>query len=101
MAVAGRVPVDNGEIAGDTSAKQCPDVSVAGTVLLKAQAGNSGNVYVGIANTVTVVDGTQDATSGLELDAGDEVELAVSNLNELYIICDNAGDDLSYVVFGG
>jgi len=95
------VPVATGEIAGSATAKQLPDVAVAGTVLIKALAGNSGNVYLGIAGTVTKADGTQDATTGLELDSGDQVELAVSNLNELYIICDNAGDDLSYVIFGG
>tara|TARA_Y100000310_G_scaffold340684_2_gene437321 strand:+ start:2115 stop:2414 length:300 start_codon:yes stop_codon:yes gene_type:complete len=98
MAVA-RVPTAYGEISGSATAKQLPDVAVAGTVLLKGQVANAGNVYVGLANTVTVVDGTQDITSGLELDAGDEIELSVENLNELFIICDNAEDDLSYMIF--
>ncbi len=102
MAVA-RIPVAHGEIAGSASAKQLPDIAVAGTVILKALQGNSGNVYLGLSNAVTVPAGTQDTTSGFVLDddAGDEIELSVENLNELWIICDNAGDDLTYMIFGG
>jgi hypothetical protein len=88
----------SGEVAGATSAKQLPDIDVApGIAIIKAQRANAGNVYLGVS-TVTIVDGTQDLTSGLELDAGEEVTLAIGNLNQLYIICDNAGDDLSYLV---
>ena len=100
MAVA-RIPVAHGEIAGSTSAKQLPSVAVAGTVILKALQGNSGNVYLGLSNAVTVPAGTQDTTSGFVLDDGDEIELSVENLNELWIICDNAGDDLSYLIMAG
>ena len=100
MAVAG-IPTAHGEIAGSATAKQCPDIAVAGTVKLKAQIDNAGNVYIGLANTVTVAGGNQDTTTGYVLDAGEGIELAVSNLNELFIICDNAGDDLVYLVIGG
>ena len=99
MAVA-RVPTAHGEIAGSATAKQLPDVDVAGTVKLKALAGNSGNVYLGLSTAVTKAAGSQDTTSGFELDSGDEIELSVTNLNELWIICDNAGDDLSYMIIG-
>jgi hypothetical protein len=87
--------VISGELAGSASAAQGPDIQV-NRVTLKAVYGNAGNVYLGGAG-VTVADGTTDATTGLELDAGDEVTLYISNLNLLYRICDNAGDDLTYI----
>jgi hypothetical protein len=47
---------------------------------------------------VTVPNGTTDATTGFELDAGDDTGfLYASNLNEFYRISDNAGDDLTYL----
>tara|TARA_R110000765_G_scaffold77622_3_gene152515 strand:- start:976 stop:1287 length:312 start_codon:yes stop_codon:yes gene_type:complete len=87
----------SGEHAGSTSADQLPDIT-AKAVNIKAVLGNSGNVYVGFSG-VTVVDGSTDVTSGWELDAGEETGwLPVGNLNELYIICDNAGDDIVYMI---
>ena len=88
--------VVTGERAGSAAAVQLPDVA-AKIVKIKAQASNAGNVYVGVAG-VTKPDGTTDTTSGWELDAGQEIELKISNLNMLYIICDNAGDDIVYLV---
>lgn len=47
---------------------------------------------------VTVAAGTTDATSGYQLDAGQETDwLPVPNLSVFFRICDNAGDDLSYI----
>ena len=49
---------------------------------------------------MTVPDGTTDTTSGFELVAGDALPLLpVANMNVLWRICDNAGDDLLYMVF--
>ncbi len=97
-----RTPASHGALSGSASAAQLPSVAVSGTVKLKAQQGNSGNVYLGLSSAVTKpTDQTDDVTTGFELDAGDEIELGVSNLNELWIICDNAGDDLTFMVMGG
>ena len=69
-----------------------------GYVIIKAVDSNVGNVYLG-GSGVTKVNGTGDATSGLELDAAEEVRLdSIANLNLLFLICDNAGDDLTYLV---
>lgn len=88
--------VKSGELAGSATALQMPDIS-CWKVKFKGVIGNAGNVYIGGAG-VTVVDGTTDATSGFELDAGQESPwLEVPNLNVLYRICDNAGDDLTYI----
>ena len=66
--------------------------------MFKAVKGNAGNVYIGIAG-VTVVDGTTDTTSGFELGAGETTGwIPASNLNLFYRICDNAGDDVVYMV---
>lgn len=86
----------SGEIAGSATAAQLPNVPCR-RVMFKAVASNAGNVYLGAAG-VTKVDGTTDATTGWELDATQEtVWIPVDNLNNLYLICDNAGDDLVYI----
>lgn len=88
--------IASGELAGSATAVQMPAVACK-MVKFKAVNSNAGNVYIG-GSGVTVVTGTTDATSGLELDAGEETGwLTVSNLNVFYRICDNAGDDLTYL----
>ncbi len=84
-----------GEVQGATSATQLPDVPCS-RARIKARDDNSGNVYIGNSG-VTKPNGTTDATTGFPLDAGDETGwFYLSNLNELYCICDNAGDDFIY-----
>jgi hypothetical protein len=91
--------IQTGEHAGSASAHQLPDVACS-MVWIKAVGSNAGNVYVGAAG-VTAVNGTGDATSGIELDAGEMIgPLPLDNLNRLYIICDNAGDDIVYMCMG-
>lgn len=85
-----------GEVSGSATAKQLPSVPCR-YVALQALADNAGTVYVGGAG-VTIPDGTTDTTSGWALAAGKETAwIPVSNLNQLYIIGDNAGDDVSYL----
>ena len=85
-----------GELQGSATALQMPDI-VCRMVMFKAHADNAGNVYIG-TSTVTVADGVTATTTGFQLDAGDSTPwLLVPNLNKLYRICDNAGDDLTYI----
>ena len=87
-----------GEIAGATSATQCPTLACK-RVKFKAVYDNAGYVYLGGA-TVTKKDGTTDTTTGWILGAGEETDwLPAANLNEFYRICDNAGDDLVYIAY--
>lgn len=87
----------SGEVQGGTTAFQLPSVSCS-YVNIKAATGNSGNVYLGGAG-VTVPDGSTDTTSGFVLDAGQETGwLPIENLDNLYAICDNNGDDLTYMI---
>lgn len=89
--------VKSGEVAGSASALQMPDIPCR-MVKFKATNSNVGDVYIG-PSTVTIPDGTVDATSGLELQPGDDSGwILIFNLNQLYLICDNAGDDLTYLV---
>ena len=84
-----------GELQGSTSALQLPNIACS-RARLKARDDNTGNVYIGVAG-VTVPDGTTDTTTGFCLDAGDDTGwFPCSFLSELYRICDNAGDDLTY-----
>ena len=76
-----------------------PDISCS-KVKFKAVASNSGNVYIGGAGVTKVAGGANNETAGYELDAGQETDwLSVDNLNKLYRICDNAGDELVYIAF--
>lgn len=85
-----------GELAGSATAAQMPNVPCK-YVNFKAVSDNAGQVYIGLASTVTVVNGTTDVTSGWELTAREETGwLPCGNMNEFYRICDNAGDDLVY-----
>lgn len=87
-----------GEVGGTSSAERLPDVPCS-KVNIRAVQGNSGNVYLGGASTLTIADGGTDATTGFQLDAGQETGwLELSNLNQLYMICDNPGDDIVYMV---
>lgn len=87
----------SGELQGSTSALQLPNIPCK-LVKFKARDDNAGNVYIGISG-VTKPDGTTDTTTGFQLDAGDDSGwIPVDNLNRLYRICDNAGDDLTYLV---
>jgi hypothetical protein len=88
--------VETGEVAGSATAAVFPTVECE-MVNIKAHADNAGNVYIGKAG-VTVADGTTDTTTGFQLDAGQETGwLPITNLNKLYRICDNAGDDVTYI----
>ena len=87
--------VASGALAGSVSALQLPDIPCR-AVFFTAIASNAGKVYLG-GPGVTVPDGTTDTTSGIELQAGDMTPfIPISNLNKLYRICENAGDDLTY-----
>jgi hypothetical protein len=91
--------ISSGELAGATSATQMPAIP-AQWVKFKAAYDNAGRVYIG-ASGVTVKDGTTDTTTGLELSAGEETGWlpADGNLNTYYRICDNTGDDLTYLAW--
>ena len=89
--------IASGELQGSATALQMPDITIR-SVTFKANADNVGNVYIGGAG-VTVPDGTTDTTSGVELQPGDWLQFnQVSNMNLFYRRCDNAGDDLTYLV---
>lgn len=93
--------IKTGEIQGSATAAQMPSVTAV-RVIFRAQQANSGNVYIG-GSGVTKPDGTTDATTGFELDAGQTTEwipVPGGNLNNFYRICDNAGDDLTYMAIG-
>lgn len=83
-----------GEVSGSVTAKQLPDITNQ-FGYIKAAADNAGTVYVG-GSSVTTKDGTTDTTTGYPLAAGDEMIVTQSNLDKIYIICDNAGDDIIY-----
>ena len=87
--------VASGELQGSATALQLPDIPCR-AVFFTAIASNAGKVCLG-GPGVTLPDGTTDTTSGIELQAGDMTPfIPISNLNKLFRICENAGDDLTY-----
>lgn len=94
--------VVSGELQGSadgTTPTQMPDVPCR-LVWFKAEAANATNVYIG-GPAVTVVDGTTDLLSGIQLDAGNLIgPIPISNLNLLWYVTDATGDDLTYLAVG-
>lgn len=91
-----------GEISGSATAKQLTTTAGAGVpcslIRIKADGSNVGVVYVGKSG-VTKANGTSDETTGYPLAAGESQYFPVDNLNRLWIICDNPGDDIEYLAF--
>lgn len=87
-----------GELAGSATSVQMPSVACS-LAMFKAAHDNAGKVYIGVATGVTKADGTTDTTTGWVLAAGEETGwLPIDNTNRLWRICDNAGDDLVYMI---
>lgn len=90
-----------GEVGGNTSATQFPSLAGVRMVKVKARTANTGDVYIGLSG-VTAPDGSDDQTTGYELSPGDESPWIPldGNLDDLYRICDNAGDDVTFIALG-
>jgi hypothetical protein len=87
----------SGEVSGSVTAKNLPDVEVK-LAWLQAATDNAGKVTICTSSGATKPDGTTDTTSGIQLAAGEWAPpLPIANLKQLWIICDNAGDDLLYL----
>jgi len=90
--------VKSGEIAGAVAATQMPNVPCDGAIAFQAAKSNVGNVYIGGAG-VTKPNGVTDVTTGIELEPGEVLQfMPCENLNIFYYICDNAGDDILYMI---
>jgi hypothetical protein len=88
--------VVSGELGGSASALVLPTVPCS-MAWISALTSNAGNVYLG-GPGVTIAAGTTDTTSGIELEPGDMIgPIPIDNLNRMYIICDNATDDIAYL----
>lgn len=88
--------LSTGEVQGNASATVFPTLA-CDWVKIKALYNNAGRVYIGVSG-VTKADGTSDTTTGWELSPGEETPwIPVSNMSTLYRICDNAGDDVTYM----
>jgi hypothetical protein len=94
----------HGWLAGSTDSVQMPS-KLFNYGYLKAKDDNTGNVYIGSSSDVSIA-GTSDtnATTGFCLDAGevfpfDTPGLPLFDLANLWYISDNAGDDLTYILY--
>ena len=88
--------VFNGERAGSTSAVQLPNRTCR-MVMFVAPNSNASDVYLG-GSGVTVAAGTTTTTAGYELQPGGQTPwIPIRNMNQIYMICDDAGDDLLWM----
>lgn len=82
--------VSTGVIDVDNATEQLPDVT-GGLVLLQADSGNSGQIYI--------VDADDKTTEGIRLNAGDATPwLPVTNLNVLFAYGSAVNQNLRYMV---
>jgi hypothetical protein len=81
----------------DTAAEQITSTSYAATVgvLFRADASNSGVVYLGNSD---VTAGTAASTDGFPLSAGDGVFLQISNANLIYAIGSAVNQKIYFMV---
>ena len=90
--------VATGQLAGSATAAQMPAIE-SKMVNIKSQVANAANIYIGASGVTVVSADTTNTTTGLVLDAGQETGwIPVDNLDTFYYICDNASDELTYMV---
>jgi hypothetical protein len=88
--------ITHGLRQGSTDAAQMPTYTYQAG-FIKALADNTGNVYIGGSSDVTIAGTTDNLTTGYELDAGNVFLLGkAGNLQDLWYITDNAGDDFIF-----
>lgn len=86
-----------GEFAGGIAIAQLPHVPCT-MAKVKAEYDNAGRVYIG-GPGVAKRSGITNPAAGWELSAGEESPwMLIHDLAEVYRICDNAGDDLIWMV---
>lgn len=85
--------INQGKINVATSglAIQLPDLT-ASRVLIKALTSNINKIYVGNSSVNT--------TNGMPLEAGESLEILISNSNLIYIDADTDGEGINYLVVG-
>lgn len=89
--------VVTGFVVGTTSATQLDDCSCA-KVKFKALRGNSGFVYIGASGVTKTITGSNNQTTGYQLDAGEETDwIPVENINKFYRNCDSTSDHLCFI----
>lgn len=80
-----------GSTVGTSAQAAGMDFHATKSVTIKANAGNTGKVYVGHDANVT-------AATGFQLAAGESVEIAVDTLAKVFVIADAASQGYSWVV---
>lgn len=89
--------VATGEVAGSTTALQCPAVT-SKMVRFKAHDDNVGNVNLGASTSMTIKDGTTDTTSGLILTPGQDTGwIPAASVSLFWHRETNATDDFTYM----
>ena len=85
----------NGDV--DTTAEQLITTSVAPSIgiIVKASNANTGIIYIGNSN---VTAGTNDATDGFELNAGESLMVEARDADEVYVRASAVNQRVSFLV---
>ena len=62
------------------------------SVTIRANSGNTGNIYIGGVNV--------DSSNGYILDSGESIVADVDNIDDVYIDSDTSSEGVSYVAIG-
>jgi hypothetical protein len=91
-----------GEVAGSVTAAQLPAAlrRSCKRVLIRARSDNGADsVYIGFDPGVTVPDGASDATTGIEITAGDPpLMLDIPHTDQIWYICSAATADFTICI---
>lgn len=80
-----------GQVTVGTTATQITSFSTPTKhVLLKADMGNSGNIYVGFSSSVS-------STTGFKLAPGENLSIPINDLSKIWLIADADGQVLYYI----
>ncbi len=79
--------------AGATDRTQLPDRAGCAYVIIGADLGNAGRIYLGGSD----VTNSSGASEGFGLDPGDSVTMRINNPNVVYAAADVAGDNAEYL----
>ncbi|HYE59432.1 MAG TPA: hypothetical protein VD948_13045 [Rhodothermales bacterium] len=89
-----------GEVQGATSATQFPSASrrACKRVTITARSDNSGSVFIGFSSSLTAPNGTSDATTGIELIAGQSITFHIPHTELIWYICSDTTDDFTFLI---
>lgn len=87
-----------GTVAGSTSAKQLPDVPFRQAFVYRLDSSHAG-IVLGNSNAVTAISNADSTTAGVEVPVNGFYLLGATNLNQYWMLCQNAAHGIGYIAW--